>query len=78
MRDLRFLYLIGTRHPLCHSSSTDPQIKNSVGAQKEPNFFPKMTELAYKSLNSLTQGRIVFPDGQSKKASGTSLGDTKL
>lgn len=37
-----------------------------------------MTKMVYKSLNSLAQGSIVSPDGQGKKASGTSLGDIKL
>lgn len=37
-----------------------------------------MNEMACKSLNSLAQGDIVLPDGQDKKASGTSLDDIKL
>lgn len=37
-----------------------------------------MNEMACKSLNSLAQDDIVLPDGQGKKASGTSLDDTKL
>lgn len=37
-----------------------------------------MTKLALKSFNSLAQGSIECPDGQGKKASEASLGDTKL